>query len=251
MGRRLRTFGFAWNLRRYDWSRFDVLHSHGDDWFLWGCRRPRHIHTFHGSCLAEMLHADGVRAKLRMAALAICEFTVCLLADELVAVSRNTRRYNPFARTVIANGVDLDEFRPGVDQSPNPTVLFVGTLRGRKRGDMLLRVFQNEILPALPGVELWAVCEEQAAGEGVRWYGRVTAEELANLYRRAWVFCLPSTYEGFGIPYIEAMASGTPVVATPNAGAKEITEHGRYGIISEEADLGKTLVNLLNDAGQA
>ena len=56
---------------------------------------------------------------------------------------------------------------------------------------------------------------------GVKVFPRLPEADLQDLYRRAWVFCLPSTYEGFGIPYIEAMASGTPVVATRNAGALE------------------------------
>ncbi len=47
-----RTFKFAWKLRRVDWSRFDILHAHGDDNWL---RRahPIRVRTLHGSCLAE------------------------------------------------------------------------------------------------------------------------------------------------------------------------------------------------------
>ena len=70
---------------------------------------------------------------------------------------------------------------------------------------------------------------------------------LADLYRRAWVFCLPSTYEGFGIPYIESMACGTPVVATPNAGARELLEDGKWGVLAHPSELGTTLLSLLND----
>lgn len=50
--------------------------------------------------------------------------------------------------------------------------------------------------------------------DGVRVLGKVSLERLTEFYRRAWLFCLPSSYEGFGVPYIEAMASGTAVVAT-------------------------------------
>jgi glycosyltransferase involved in cell wall biosynthesis len=247
-GRRLRTFGFAWNLRSVDFGGFDVINAHGDDWFLWGCRRPRLVHTFHGACLAEMLHARGLIARARMAALAACEYNSCLLADELVTVSQNTRRYIPFVKKVIPCGVNTQAFSPGPAKSARPSVLFVGTLHGRKRGAMLLDLFQREVRPAVAGAELWAVCEEKAEGAGVKWFGRIPTERLADLYRRAWVFCLPSTYEGFGVPYVEAMASGTPVVASANLGAIEVTRGGRDGLIVADGLLGPTLVGVLEDA---
>jgi len=247
-GKHLRTFGFAWNLRRYDFTRFDVLHAHGDDWFLWGRPRPRHIHTFHGSCFAEMLHAKGIVTKLRMAALAVCEYSASLLADELVAVSQSTLRHIPWIRKVIPNGVDLAAFHPTDEKSATPALLFVGTMRGRKRGAMLLDLFQKEIRPQVSQAEFWAVCEERVEGPGVQWFGRVSKEKLAELYRRAWVFCLPSSYEGFGVPYIEAMASGTAVVATPNLGAREVTREGECGLIAAEEELGATIYRVLTDA---
>ena len=246
-GQRFRTFAFAWNLRRYDFSGFDVLNAHGDDWFLWGCRRPRHVHTFHGSLLAETLHVTGWKERLRMAALAVAELGTCLLADVRVAVSENTRRYVPGVDRVIPNGVDLTQFRPAERKSEAPSVLFVGTMRGRKRGAMLLETFQREIRPRVPGAEFWAVCEEEVTGEGVRWFGRVPHVELVELYRRAWVFCLPSSYEGFGVPYIEAMASGTAVVATPNPGAREVLREGRCGLLVTEAQLGDAVCGVLTD----
>ncbi|HLK58713.1 MAG TPA: glycosyltransferase family 4 protein [Chthonomonadaceae bacterium] len=247
-GRRFRTFGFAWSLRHFDFAGYDVLNAHGDDWFLWGRKRPRHIHTFHGSCLAEMLSIRGAKEKLRMGMLALCEYNTCLLTRELVGVSHNTRRYIPMIRHVIPNGVDLSQFHPAEMQSPAPSLLFVGTMHGRKRGQMLLDLFQREVRPQVPNAEFWAVCENPVEGEGVRWFGRVPLEELCELYRRAWVFCLPSTYEGFGVPYIEAMASGTPVVASPNVGAREVTQEGRAGILANDIGLGAALVKVLTDA---
>ena len=72
--------------------------------------------------------------------------------------------------------------------------------------------------------------------------------ELARLYQQAWVFCLPSSYEGFGRPYIEAMAAGTPVVATRNPGADEVLDNGAYGLIVPDAELGEALCSLLSRA---
>lgn len=247
-GNRLRTFQFAWNLRRYDFTRFDVLNAHGDDWFLWGCRRPRHVHTYHGSCLAEMLHATTTAVRARMGALALCEFGSAFLADERVAVSANTRRYIPRIRHIIPNGVDLASFKPGGRKSEKPSILFVGTLHGRKRGAMLLDLFQRIVRPAIKDAQLWAVCETPVHADGVRWCGRVSLGDLIELYRSAWVFCLPSSYEGFGAPYLEAMASGTPVVASPNPGAREVTREGSCGLLSSDDELGMTLLRVLQDA---
>jgi glycosyltransferase involved in cell wall biosynthesis len=49
------------------------------------------------------------------------------------------------------------------------------------------------------------------------------------------------------VPYIEALASGTPVVATPNVGAREVLDEGRFGVLSDDADLGADLLALLRN----
>jgi phosphatidylinositol alpha-mannosyltransferase len=110
---------------------------------------------------------------------------------------------------------------------------------------LLAEAFEQHVLPHLPDAQLWMVAEDAPARPGVRPLGRVSADELADLYRRAWVFSLPSTYEGFGIPYIEAMASGTPIVATPNAGAVEVTAGGRFGLLVDESELGGAVQRLV------
>lgn len=245
--KRLSTFGFAWDLREFDLSKFDVLHAHGDDWFLWNKRRPRHIHTFHGSCFSEFRHQQIFREKLRMLGLAICEVESMFLCDVGVAVSENSRRNLPLVRHVIPNGVDLDRFYPGTKKAGKPTVLFVGTLSGRKRGAALVRAFQEVIIKEIPEAQLWAVCDEEVSGPGVQWHGRVSESVLCELYRQAWVYCLPSTYEGFGIPYIEAMASGTAIVATPNCGAMEVLHGGDLGLIVSESELSRGILQVLRD----
>ena len=248
-----RTFRFAWDLRRYDFSRFDVLNAHGDDWFLWGRRLPRHVHTYHGSCFAEMLHASSWTGKARMAALAACEYNSLLLANDTVAVSENTRRYFPNIQHLIPCGVDTGRFSPGTEKSAEPSILFVGTMHGRKRGRLLLDLFRRQIRSALPQAQLWCVCDrpsDESGNDDVHWMGRVDQKTLIDLYRRAWVFCLPSTYEGFGVPYIEAMATGLPVVASPNVGAREVTRDGQDGMIATDDELGSRLLSLLQNANE-
>jgi glycosyltransferase involved in cell wall biosynthesis len=239
-----RTFKFALRLRTVDWTPFDVLHAHGDDYWLWRRRVPAHVRTLHGSCLSEARWIHGGRDRLRMLLLGLSEILASFVADETVAVSENSRRWLPWVRSVVPNGVDLARFRPG-ERSPNPSLLFVGTYLRRKRGKLLAEVFEREVLPALPDAELWMVCEDAPPRPGVKVLGRVSDDELAELYGRAWLLCLPSTYEGFGIPYIEAMASGCPVVATRNPGAVEVTQNGQLGVIAEDHRLGEALVGLL------
>lgn len=249
---RLTIWAYAYHLRTQSFDTFDALHCHGDDCLLFGAPRPRHIHTYHGSCLAEAINAGNAGFAARMAVVALGELVSLAVADETVAVSDNTRRYIPFVKRVIPCGVDTRAFSPGDRRSGAPSILFVGTMHGRKRGRMLLDLFRTRICKQIPAAELWCVCdrpEGESDAAGVRWFGRVSQEVLTRLYREAWVFCLPSTYEGFGVPYVEAMASGTPVIASPNVGAVEVTRGGRDGIIARDEELAQSLIDALRDDG--
>ena len=75
----------------------------------------------------------------------------------------------------------------------------------------------REVRPRVPDAEVWLVEPRRRRGAGRRAFGAVDEATLHELLRRAWVMCLPSAYEGFGRPYIEAMAAGTAVVASPES----------------------------------
>lgn len=251
VGKRNRILRFAWNLRKLDYTGFDLLQTGGDVCWLFGKKRPHHIATYHGSCLAEAIHSTDFRSRLRMFLLGLTELATCGVADRNVCISYNTRRYIPFAREVIWCGVDRTVFKPGTEKSASPSILFVGTMGSRKRGAELLEIFQHEIRPVMPRAELWIAREDKpVVAEGVRWFGRVSLEKLVELYQNAWVFCLPSSYEGFGVPYIEAMACGTAVTATPNVGALEVLENGKYGNIADLSQMGQTLLSVLQEESE-
>jgi glycosyltransferase involved in cell wall biosynthesis len=109
-----------------------------------------------------------------------------------------------------------------------PYVLFVGTLEPRKNVPLLLEAFailrkDVDAQLLLVGARGWlddAIFEAHArsgVGDAARFLGAVGMDDLAVLYSHAGVFALPSMYEGFGLPVLEAMACGAPVVCS-NAG---------------------------------
>jgi len=246
---RLRTVRWGWTLRSLDLSSFDALLAQGDDHFVRKDAVPVHLRTMHGTCFDEARFVPSAKEKVRMLFLGLTELVSALRTPGIVGVSKASLRYFPWRHTVIPNGVDLERFHPdeGVGKELRPTILFVGTYARRKRGRLLQETFVDYVLPRVPDAQLWMVCGDAPGGPNIEVLGRVSDEELADRYRRAWVFCLPSIYEGFGVPYIEAMVSGTPVVASPNLGAREVLENGAVGVLAEDRSLGWELVRLLVD----
>ena len=77
--------------------------------------------------------------------------------------------------------------------------------------------------------------------------GITDEKSLIEKYRESWIYCLPSSYEGFGVPALEAMACGTPVVATVNAGIREIIRDRVNGVLCEPNLLVNDYKELLKD----
>ncbi len=234
---RCRVFQWTNRIRSLDLSAFDVFHAHGDDHMLPAHTLPVHVRTLHGSCFDEAIHARGAVDRGRMLVLGFAE-VVSAARFRPIGGSRNSIRWYPWAHQVIPNDVDTHRFHPGLAREPDPTVVFVGTHQRRKRGALLEQILTDYVLPRVPHARLWMVCDDAPPAPGVDVLGRLSDEELAERCRRAWVFCLPSEYEAFGVPYIEAMASGTAVVATPNRGAREVLDDGRIGVLSSVSGSG-------------
>jgi glycosyltransferase involved in cell wall biosynthesis len=205
----------------------------------------------HGTALEEARSATSIVRAVLQSGVYVQELLTGFLQRGAVAVSANTVRFNPFIRRVIPNGIDLTIFRPDrTARGQVPSILFVGALKGRKRGAWLLELFEREIRPAFPDAELHMVTTPGPRRDGVTYHTGVETRALVRLYQRAWVYASPSIYEGFGLPYAEALACGTPIVATSNPGSREVLDGGRFGLLARDEEFGPGLSRLLADAGE-
>lgn len=189
------------------------------------------------------------------------EKTALEMADAVIAVSAETKRdvlslfdVKEERISVIHNGIDLSEYSAvenpsalkalGVDPE-RPYVLFVGRITRQKGIIHLVRAirhlnpdFQIVLCAGAPDTPEIAAEMQQAVaaarehrGEIVWIEKMVTRPDAISLYSGASVFVCPSIYEPFGIINLEAMACGTPVVASAVGGIKEVVVDGETGFL--------------------
>jgi glycosyltransferase involved in cell wall biosynthesis len=149
-------------------------------------------------------------------------------AAHILAVSQRTKqdlvtlyRLDPGRITVTPHGVD-PAFTPD-GRVPQDYLLFVGAIQERKNPLAASEAAAELGLPLVvagPPKEPGLARELERRGALLRGY--VSKPELAELYRGAACLVLPSRYEGFGLPVLEAMACGTPVVAGPDPALREV-----------------------------
>jgi glycosyltransferase involved in cell wall biosynthesis len=144
---------------------------------------------------------------------------------------------------------------------PPDFVIFVGTLEPRKNVPTLLEAFRRlrdrgyGVHLAIVGRKGWlyeevfATLKELKLAEVVHFLENVNNEDLARLYNAAGCLALPSYYEGFGLPALEAMACGTPVVVSNRSSLPEVV--GEAGLIIDPdsaEDLSDALARVLDDS---
>ncbi|HEY8131127.1 MAG TPA: glycosyltransferase family 1 protein [Thermoanaerobaculia bacterium] len=146
---------------------------------------------------------------------------------------------------IVPNGVD-DFFQPG--NASGDFILFVGTLEPRKGIGDLVAVWDSLPQPRPPLV----ICGDPGwrvrVPRGVDVTGWVDRERLRTLYQQARIFVYPSRYEGFGIPPLEAMACGAPVIATRTGAIPDYAEGAALLVDPGDREaLRESILRLLGD----
>jgi glycosyltransferase involved in cell wall biosynthesis len=158
---------------------------------------------------------------------------------------------------MVWNGLDTELYspEPALPRSQDE-ILCVGRASDPNKGIKTLIT----ALAKLPRARLTLVDAGSTGNDARKWArsagcadrlditGRIPTEDLVNLYRRAALVVVPSRYEGFGLPAVEAMACGTPVVATSAGALPEVMRLGEGGLLVPRDDpdaLAKAIATLL------
>jgi glycosyltransferase involved in cell wall biosynthesis len=202
----------------------------------------------------ELRLASGVRA--------VSDFTAATTFRALGVAKKKT--------VVVPNSVDGDLFRPG-DETPTPgRILFVGKLNTIK-GARVLAEIVGPVLDAVSEAHFVIVGQDtteggrsvledmkrvipEGSGERVRFAGRLSRQEVADIYRSSAVVVMPSLSEACPMVALESMASGRPVVASRRAAIPEFVVDGVTGILADPSrprDFAGALVRILREPALA
>ena len=225
--------------------------------------------------LSFLLYPEAFRAFNRLYLRIVTNLSV-RKAQRVIAVSENTKQdlvrayhLSPNKIDVIHNGLDecfrplptdqVDEFRAR-QGLPERFLLFVGTLEPRKNVLGLIEAYAQlpKDRPPLMLVggkgwlydEVFALIAARDLTSEVHFVGYVPAEDLPWWYNAAEVFVYPSLYEGFGLPPLEAMACGTPVITAHASSLPEVV--GQAALLVDPNDpqmLAQAIARVLTDRG--
>ena len=168
----------------------------------------------------------------------------------------------PNTISVVPNGVDTALFRPlpGVSRRPRQVIATASADAPLKGLAVLLRSFKN-LVDADPSTELVLIARPKPGGDTealieqlglrdrIRFVGDASHEQINRLYAESAVAVVPSLYEGFGLPAVEAMAAGIPLVSTDGGALKEVVGEGGLQVrAGDSAALADAMQHVFSDS---
>jgi glycosyltransferase involved in cell wall biosynthesis len=219
--------------------RFDAVHSFGCRDALASVRAAR-LHTRRRTVYTDLgipmrRTWEGIPKEARAVEKVVSGIDVYSCMSRW-AVDSLRREYARGDGVVVPGGIDFELFLPAPVREPNPVILFSGALDAPHKEVPLLLEALALVARQEPEVELWLSGEGDPeplvaaappeARERIRPLGVGDPHRQHERYGRAWVTCLPSRFDSFGMALLESLACGTPLVTTTEGAPHElVTEH--------------------------
>ncbi len=223
----------------------DLVRLHGTHAVLWhvdACPRDRVMETFEIRMLRRVPNWIGC-------------------SQWITDVTKQVSRWTPEKNAVIYNPVDVESFLPGEREPGPPIVMYVGGLK-RQKGAIHLVHIARQVWKTLPETRFMFAgppadlderdirAETGETSDRLIFTGGLPQHEIADRLRRASLLVAPSFFEAFSIAWIEALASGVPVVGTNLVAGPEIVRDGVDGLLADPRnteDFAEKIVRLLKD----
>ncbi|MDM8531340.1 glycosyltransferase family 1 protein [Anaerolineales bacterium HSG25] len=253
-----------------EWFTGQVDLFHSPNFILPPVRRAKTLLTVHD--LSFIRHPQGAVVTLRNWLNKVVPRSLAR-ADHILADSESTKvdlfdiyNVSPNRVTVVGAGVE-ERFHPITEQAtltrvaehyqlPERFILGLGTLEPRKNFKGLIEAFSTSAVSkthylVIAGGKGWlyddifAAAENSPVKERIQFIGFVDDADLPALYTLADIFAYPSHYEGFGIPVVEAMACGTPVVCADNSSLPEVAGQAAIQVTATDTEMLASALHLL------
>jgi glycosyltransferase involved in cell wall biosynthesis len=245
---------------------YKLLTSQYAVWYSPGYNAPlfklkRYVFTIHDLNHIDLLHNS---CKLKRLYYRIVLRHACLRSARVLTVSEFSRRrivewsgVDPSHVVNVGNGVSDDfSLSTGSYQPGYPYLLCIGNRKGHKNELRLLRAFATASLdPSIHLLfsgnfsdELLTLASQLGVTERIVFLGRIDEKTLPKVYRGAIALVFPSLYEGFGLPVLESMACGTPVITSNVTALPEVAGDAAIFVDpTDENSISEAIELIVND----
>jgi glycosyltransferase involved in cell wall biosynthesis len=233
------------------------VHVHGDGGFL--AYRGPYVRTFYGTAGLELRHSRTLKGRAAQGLSWWMERREARRCAVCAGISPHIAGYLPGNIRTVPCMLPADPDPAPARKTAHPSMIFIGSRFSRKRGELALELHRR-LRASRPDLRLTYVGPPgEVAGlagspgtEGVDFRSRLGQDELLDLYRASWIYLCLSSYEGFGVGIIEAMACSCAVFTTPHPGSDYLVEDGVTGVVAPPEAAEAALARLLSDhAGRA
>lgn len=213
-------FAFPSPILFFNKNIYNTIHDMG----RWDCPETGGIHLFYFKT------TESIAIKRAKHIFTVSEFSKQRI-NELMNIKEDkiTVTYNGIAETLVESNADFSYVKEKY-KLPDKYIMFLSTLQPRKNLKLLLEAYSeianqvdyDLVLIGRVGWNIEELLDKYKTGRRIVFTGFVDDEDVSLIYRHAMCFVFPTLYEGFGIPPVEALAMGTPVLSSDSSCMKEV-----------------------------